>query len=610
MRGPIPIPLKALLAWVVIGAYPAFPQSGPSAPACEAKGGASCIYVDAVQGDDSASGAFASPVRRPQVAIRKAKAGDFIYLRGGTFTSDHAYATEMGGKPKRFFHLGDITTEGWNTPSGAVGKPITIKSFPGETAVAKDAGDIQIGSLKTEVAYWVVEGLVIDGNFIHIWGGAKNSSGQAVNQVHHIAIRGNEIFNSKQEDRANAGLIVVDRGDWGGPSDIVIEKNRLHDLFATGCAGCPDPQGTTADWKSTRDPIHFGAVAALSCESYVAADCIGNGALTIRNNVIYNVPMGLFLKNPAKGPVSVEGNIFFNAQSMGRVACSNTSFSGNLVFSVPDGLTVGGFGGSMAESVWALSGHNFRLEKNTFVGTNAIVRFTEIGSKHVVRRNVLFGLTQRTSKGTFDTPGFLTRYLSDAQYPDKDGDLSLSELNQGNTVNENCFITPYSDFIAVSRYLKGSTIHLTMDQARATFGFDRDSKVVIQPDDAAGKAAIFKDPGKNDYRIKPGIGCDGMGADTLPVQVVVSAKAESVPHEHRLAIRYAFGRVAFALPEGVPPAQSALSLFDTQGKRVRQWIRLAGASQEWETGTSAPGLFFAKLDWPGGSTTARFHILR
>src|SRR5688500_17671991 len=69
-------------------------------------------FVDATRGSDSNDGAEASPWKTVTRAFDSLKAGDTVYLRGGTYY-ENLYLS-LPGKPDA---------------------PITIRSFPGELAI-------------------------------------------------------------------------------------------------------------------------------------------------------------------------------------------------------------------------------------------------------------------------------------------------------------------------------------------------------------------------------------------------------------------------------------------------------------------------------------------
>jgi hypothetical protein len=538
-------PLQALCACTGAVAMPSYPTEvpggvDPNAPlvgcttanrsaranaalveSCEAVSGR-CLFV-APDGNDSNPGTFAAPLRRPHLAVKMVQPGDVIYLRGGVYDSTHSYpvaaknwSDSSQGTVEEIFRIGRISMpswaggESWHAPSGTPSAPITIKSFPGERACLEQAGGVHVGSLASEIAYWHIEDLTFRVGKIRVGGGSKSSAGLPVNQVHHIRLKNLEIFDGIGQKLDNTGLITVDRGDWGGPYEIAIESNILHDLRVN------EPDGVH-DWTDTTDAQHFGAVTTLSCESYIEPPgaCGGNGRLTVRNNLIYNVPSALFFKNPTLGPVVVERNVFHPTQMLGKWAPSNITFEGNRLWDTGAAASIGGFGGDTSDPVYQRSGRNLILRYNTFIGRDSLLGFSVYGSGHTIQYNVIEGLSQSITQAHFDTPGYLSRGLGEYTDTGVKSDITTSELAVDNVFNDNCLVTSSTDFIAVSRYLPRDASGnwqinwLTLAEARATLGFE--TRSVVAPD----KHAVFVDYDGGDYTIDAAGPCAGMGADGL-----------------------------------------------------------------------------------------------
>jgi hypothetical protein len=91
------------------GLSPMRPLPGPTS---RPRGDGPGLFVDPIKGADENDGSLTGPWRTLQHALRKLKPGDTLYLRGGTYY-EHVALTESG------------------TPEA----PITIRSFPGETAI-------------------------------------------------------------------------------------------------------------------------------------------------------------------------------------------------------------------------------------------------------------------------------------------------------------------------------------------------------------------------------------------------------------------------------------------------------------------------------------------
>lgn len=85
------------------------------------------LYVN-VSGNNSSSGDIDHPIRDIDVAIKKAVAGDTIYVRGGTYYANVSFANATG-YPLAWYNS---TTTKTLTANGTANNPITIKPYPGE----------------------------------------------------------------------------------------------------------------------------------------------------------------------------------------------------------------------------------------------------------------------------------------------------------------------------------------------------------------------------------------------------------------------------------------------------------------------------------------------
>ncbi|MEV0220662.1 right-handed parallel beta-helix repeat-containing protein [Streptomyces sp. NPDC050704] len=114
---------------------------------------AATTIVVAVNGDDSAAGTLAQPLRTIQKAVDKAKPGDVIAVRGGTYA---------------------LTDNITITTSGTASQPISLGAYQGErvvidgerlpashTPVGGSIPRAERGAIHQEASYWKVSGLEI-----------------------------------------------------------------------------------------------------------------------------------------------------------------------------------------------------------------------------------------------------------------------------------------------------------------------------------------------------------------------------------------------------------------------------------------------------------------
>ena len=184
----------------------------PLVLACESASG-TCWYV-ATDGSDDNPGTISEPFKTFRPAVAQASPGDTIYVRGGTYTDEHAMAsgtirvtranslsecddgqTFADGWCRdtryRFMNINDWSGwasnyDGYTVNQGTQERPIIVSAYPGERVVLDSRGVTQ--GINIEKSYWVIEHLELRGSNIHIWGGAYP------NNPHDIIIRHNRLY--------------------------------------------------------------------------------------------------------------------------------------------------------------------------------------------------------------------------------------------------------------------------------------------------------------------------------------------------------------------------------------------------------------------------------
>ena len=155
-----------------------------------------------------------------------------------------------------------------------------------------------------------------------------------------------------------------------------------------------------------------------------------------------------------------------------------------------------------------LAGQDAVIEYNTFVHLDGLFGI-RCGTGHEVHNNIFFGLTGETTGAGWDTPSYVAK--SETYHDSLDpADSILQQITSDN----NCFVTPSTDFQAAARYLPPEVTgadwlveHYNRADALATFGFDPNSVVIIESD----PAAFFTDPAAGDYSLLDPSRCPGMG---------------------------------------------------------------------------------------------------
>jgi hypothetical protein len=496
---------------------------------CFTKNSEAAEYYVAPDGNDVASGTIVEPFKTFLPALTRAQAGDTIYARGGTYDFDNAMvrgiardassagATSCPEGQKLtdgycfkdaygFISIKDFSGWASNHPaysiaSGAENNPITVRNYPGETPILDltdqrfDPGFPPNGEVfKRAVtvglkAYWVIEGFEIMGGIVNVEGGTQSA------QTHDITIKNNNIHDIACDGGDNPGIVRIDRGDWGGPYNIFIHGNKLHGIY-----DWEQPN----QWDGVIDAQHFGAVTMLSRQSYLGFEGGGTGYIEIKNNEIYEVPQAFFFKNCTAGPVLIENNIIHDCGSLGTIVASNMHFVRNLSYNVDRGFRAMGNNsdGIMNDPrLVAIAGQNATVEYNTFVGLDLLMSLWT-GTGHTIRNNIFCGLNSRVQGANWDTPAYISK---SEVYTDAEN--VAESLLQQVTSNNNCFISPHSDFQFASRYMPSGVEHYTYTQARNIFGFDPDSLIIIRSD----PQSIFVDAAQSNFHLQDPSICPNMG---------------------------------------------------------------------------------------------------
>ncbi len=188
-------------------------------------------YVS-LEGNNANSGTIDNPLRTIQTAVNKAKPGDVIYVRGGTYSEYVVIST-----------------------SGTAAAPILLSGYPGEEAVLDGGSSIALRSSGV-VAYWTIQNMTIKSTNRYTtrfgWWGETG--------VHDLIIKGNSLiganlifgYNSLYENNNVSGIGYSVRNGDAGLMEIstshhnTFRGNNVHDFTTYNSRGIWS-QGLTHD---------------------------------------------------------------------------------------------------------------------------------------------------------------------------------------------------------------------------------------------------------------------------------------------------------------------------------------------------------------------------
>ncbi|MFA6435481.1 MAG: glycosyl hydrolase family 18 protein, partial [Elusimicrobiales bacterium] len=237
------------------------------------------IYYTSTTGLDSNPGTLASPWKTLKTSIGKLKAGDILYVRGGTY-------------------VGDVSID----VSGTASAPIAISAYNGEVPVIDGQNTYPLGD-------WTGL-LTLNGNYIVMSGfEVKNTNNRNAEGVyivgHHNTISHFNIHGVNQHG-------VQLEGDYG-----IVEDSEIWDASRTNLNGSYSGSGGWATGLSTgRDPVNG----------------ITDNAI-LRRNVVHNV-WGEGLSSYESNGTLMENNTVYDTYSVSAYISDspNVIFRNNLVY--------------------------------------------------------------------------------------------------------------------------------------------------------------------------------------------------------------------------------------------------------------------------------------
>ena len=256
---------------------------------------ATCSFVASTTGSDSNVGSVASPFLTAQKLISSLTAGHVGCLRGGTYSQDTTF---------------DV--------SGTSGAPITLTSYPGETATV--TGRMYVDR---NANYVTVTGLYLNGT------NSGNLPSPTINSA-NVTFSGNDIT-----DKHTAICFNVGDSTYGIANNTLITANRIHD-----CGVMPannhehgiyvsDATNTVISWNL----IYNNADRGIQLYPHAQTT-------TIDHNIIDNNGEGIIISGDG-GQTTDNSNIYDNSISNAQIRYDVESYwpagnpigTNNLVYS-------------------------------------------------------------------------------------------------------------------------------------------------------------------------------------------------------------------------------------------------------------------------------------
>lgn len=435
---------------------------------CEAAPGARCFYIDPIVGDDDVGdGSFSNPWRSfvwltsyydpdscpAEGTCVKLVAGDVVYLREGVH--DAIFAAGIYQNPDDEYHVIYL-----KTVLGSEGRPVVIKSYPGERAIVDGQGSCR--PVKIAQSEW------IELRDLHVRNG--NQAGIYLGENTGITLNHLEVF-----DNRGVGYYGMSGVHAVGGHQLLLEASTLYDNYRSdGNGGNLRIEGVGGvvirnnEFLQPVDPSH-GAYCIYNPTNAAASAFF----LVHDNRFVHCVYNALRLSTSG---AHVHHNTFFNS---GAVRVINAAGESDLRDVVVEYNTIVG-------SIFNLDPSSDQAD--TF-------------GSFVFRRNIIY---HAASSYQQDSGIVHVDYrLSDAVY-----DLLVPEL----TMDHNCYYNPVTppmfNFAAGTTSADGGQIDTlgglySFADWQTTYGYDQNS-LVVDPQ--------FVDEETGDLTLLPGSPCTDRGA--------------------------------------------------------------------------------------------------
>ena len=443
----------------IIGLIDYTVSDAPQAPVCEATGGGTCYYVSPT-GNDANDGSFDFPFRNVQTGIDAiGTPGDVLYIREGTYY-EHVMRSSLAGTSQ---------------------DPIKINGYPEEAAIIDGQHTGTPLSLDQSPSNLVLKDLTIKN-------GGGDGSGYDFSIVvwgaDNLVFRNLDISGTVGPSDGTAGQLMIEDSN-----NILIENNVVHD-------------GQFYTEAGANDPMNCGGIA-LNSHDYVS----GSRNITIRDNLIYNMPVGtaIWQKHPGEGPVYEYNNIIHDTHLGATIRNSNTFFHHNFIYNVNGGIvTIGGRGAGYPSTY---NNENSVISYNTFYDCGSDSLHYYVGKNLSLHHNVYLNCTGTGASSSDYRTYTVCHYGLECDGYEAAGAPEWASISSINSDNNCIFYSPSS--VPFLRYdVNGASApfgQYSIAEAQSLFGFEINS--------------VFQDPQfisldpASPYFLKPASGnaCENMG---------------------------------------------------------------------------------------------------
>ena len=271
-------------------------------------------YYVSTSGSDSNSGTIEQPFRTVNRAVRVLKAGDTLYIRGGTYV-DRFVDTDF-------------------TAGGTATAPILVSGYPGEKVVIKNGGTDGItGFMMAGREYIEIQDMTLDGSTanvgdvvilfnnnvtfrrVEITGGWKNGilGGGSGHRFIDLKVHGNGRQPAAEYSAGHNGVYMAS-------DNVLVQRGEFYDNQCYGIRFMDsDPAGRAENNKVLRAKVYGngwgkGLGGTSRCGSGGGGIVIGDTSNTVDESLVYDNLHGVEV---------IGGKMVENAKILNSVICGN-----------------------------------------------------------------------------------------------------------------------------------------------------------------------------------------------------------------------------------------------------------------------------------------------